>query len=323
MQIRKTLELFRSRHATIRLGLTPDDAAYELSKVTKTATKFSEIAEQLAKDNKVPTEDKMIKTAIEDGKFEILCSNLSQDFCDKYKLQIRSHETFSDLFSFLESTFQSTLTKEEKIRSARKNLAEVTRFSDDNETFTNFLQRVETLGKPLKTTDSTELFDLFTQEAFLRNLTPHHKACLNDHNQTSKKPAEKAKFLDDRKKHLKTVNVSQIETTEYSELKAQIAALAALVQSTLLNPSAADVADNARVEKAEIREINKLSTQPAKPMLNRDSTTRIQGNQTRCQQCGLFGHTKDRCRRTLKAICHKCGKQGHLQAVCRMSKNLH
>ena len=263
----------------------------------------------------------MIKTAVEDGKFEILCSTLSQDFSQKYKLQIRSHETFCDLFSFLESTFQSSLTKEEKIKTARKNLAEVTRFSDDNETFTNFLKRVETLGKPLKTTASTELFDLFTQEAFTRNLTPHHKACLNDHDQTSKAPAEKAKFLDDRKKHLKTVNVSQIETTEYSELKAQIVALTALVQNTLINPCAPDFAENARVQKTETQEVNKVSTQPAKPIQNRDFTTRVQEHQTRCQQCGLFGHTKDRCRRTLKAICHKCGKQGHLQAVCRMSKN--
>ena len=51
-------------------------------------------------------------------------------------------------------------------------------------------------------------------------------------------------------------------------------------------------------------------------------TRKIQGHKTRCQQCGLFGHTRERCRRTLKAICHKCGKQGHLQAVCHMSKNV-
>ena len=314
MQIRKSLELFRSRNATISLGLTPEDANYELSKIIKSANKFSELANQIASDNKISKEDETayqpITDAIDEGKYEILCSALSKDFSEQYKLQLRAHEKFDDLSQFLESIFQSNLTKDDKIKAARLNLAKVTRFSSENETFSNFLKRVETIGKPLKTTNNTELFDLFTAEAFNRNLTPHHKACLNDQNQCAKSLVEQAKFLDDRKKHLKAMMVNQVESSEYTDLKAQIAALTTIVQNALLKES-------------ETPEVNKISTQSDKPKLNRNWSFKNNNRPTRCQQCGLFGHSRENCRRTLKAICHKCGKQGHLQAVCRLAKNLH
>ena len=308
MQIRKTLELFRPRHATIRLGLTPEDAEYELSSILKITNKFTEMAEQLASDNKISKEEEMIKAVIHDGKYDILCNAISPDFSTQYKLQLRSHETFKSLFDFLKSTFQATLSTEDKLNSARRSLAEITRFSKENESSTNFLKRIETLGANLKTTENTELFDLFTKEAFTRNLTPHHKACLNDHNQTSKSLSEQAIFLDERKKHLTALSVNQVESVEYSDLKAQIAALTALVQKSLIS-------------EPEPQEINKISADSAQPKAERKWSYKINGRPVRCQQCGLFGHTREKCRRTLKAICHKCGKQGHLKAVCRLSKN--
>ena len=315
MQIKKVLELFRPRKATLRLGLTPADAAFELTKISENVEEFEDMSCQLAVDNKMAKDDATILAAIEKGKFDILSHAINQDLVEKHKLQLRSYKNFDSLKKYLTSIYQSALSADEIIQNARRELSQITRFSADNETYTNFLERVETLAEPLKTTESMQLFNLFTKEAFTRNLTPQNKQFLDDHGQSTKSLAEKAKFLDERKKHFPDTSVNNIQTdAQFSKIEAQIAALTSLVQKSLRPES-----------ERQPAEANKISVQTGKiesqPAQTRNPNFNPIGRPMRCQQCGLFGHSKETCRRTLKAICHKCGRRGHLQAVCRMSKN--
>ena len=83
IQIQKAIELFRSKKQTIKLGLSSEDAAYELSQIMKRVTKFSNVATQLALDNKMENTNTMITSAVDEGKYEILTSALAIDFAEK------------------------------------------------------------------------------------------------------------------------------------------------------------------------------------------------------------------------------------------------
>ena len=156
VQIRKTLDLFRPRKASLKLGLTPEDAAHELTEICFKATKYQETAHQLATDNKTDRTSSAIIDVIEEGKYEILRTAINDDLSKKYKSQLRSYKKFDQLRSFLESIFQTTSSKEEKLDMARKKMTDATRFSSENEPFINFLTRLETLSTSIPSSQQTK-----------------------------------------------------------------------------------------------------------------------------------------------------------------------
>ena len=337
IQIQKAIELFRSKKQTIKLGLSSEDAAYELSQIMKRVTKFSNVATQLALDNKMENTNTMITSAVDEGKYEILTSALAIDFAEKYKLQLRAYESFESLKNFLETTFQSRLSKSEKLTIARKKISQVTRFSDENETFENLLSRLNTLTIEIKNNSSTEVAELFKEDAFNRNLSPENKSFLLDHGYNSKTLDEQARFLDERKKYMRKLEVNHIERKDLhdqnkkiDDLTHQIAALTALVKDSCLHESPSQDPKPLNLQPqlnppapSWPQEVNAI--RPQNENRTRGSfrpTWSKQGQKSRCQQCGLSGHSSSHCPRTCTAVCYKCHKRGHLQAVCRSAKNL-
>ena len=166
---------------------------------------------------------------------------LAIDFAEKYKLQLRAYESFESLKNFLETTFQSKFSRSEKLAIARKKITQVTRFSDENETFENLLGRLNTLTTEIKNNSSTEVAELFKEDAFSRNLSPENKSFLLDHGFNSKTLEEQAQFLDARKKYMRKLEVNHIEqkhlhdqNKKIDDLTHQIAALTALVKDSCL-----------------------------------------------------------------------------------------
>ena len=324
VQIRKTLDLFRPRKASLKLGLSPENAAHELTEICFKATKFQETAHQLATDNKTDRTSSAIVDVIEEGKYEILRTAINDDLSEKYKFQLRSYKKYDQLQSFLESIFQTTFSQEEKLDMARKKMTDATRFSSENEPYINFLARLETLATSIKEQSSEEVATLYTRDAFKRNLSPQIKSFLNDHGQLNEALKVQAKFLDDKKKHISSSSVNALtrvdlaeqnerinKLTEQSrEIAEQITNLTQLVQNSVLDQQTRNMEVN-KVQKTQFRP-NRRS-QPQRLFPDRRRIT--------CSKCGIFGHSSEECRGGLKLKCHSCGKQGHLRTVCPLSKN--
>ena len=329
IQILKALDLFKPRERTLKVNLSPEDANFELSKVSEIATEFSQVATEIAKSNSSDTKESILKI-IKNGKFEILQSAIAPELNEKYKIQLRSFKDYEKLKTYLESIFKSQLSKNDIIKNARRSLEECVRFSKDNETFDLFLSRLTLIAEPLKEKSGEETANIFVRDAFFRNIPPQIRSFLSDHGKSDLSTSEIAKFLDEREKYRSSSHVptpvrtdinnvdsfqnpeTRGEKSEIEALKEQVSVLIDLVQ-TSLNPKAP--------------EINKVGVSRPKAQ-NRPNDQRRLGwkskfsyHAVRCQECGLLGHSKENCPKTCRSICHKCGKLGHLQAVCRSSKN--
>ena len=117
LKITKALELFRLRHKSIKIGLTPEDASHEMENLTKKVKCFEETSNALAEADGVKTNANVI-SAIKNGKLEITLSALDSVLLEKYKSQVRVYNSFEELKTFLESIFCSVLTNDEKLENA-------------------------------------------------------------------------------------------------------------------------------------------------------------------------------------------------------------
>ena len=332
VNIRKALELFKNRPTSLRIGITSEQAAHEISLLTSVAEEFEAIGTQLAKEGNAGT-DVNILALIQKGKHEILSTALATDFKEKYQDQIWSYRTFENLKKFLQAVFGSSLTKRELIMNARKKLESAHRFTNENETFTIFHGRLVAMAKPIKDNKSDETASCFIEDAFYRNLSPQHKLFLTENGYTEKSLAEIVEFLDSRRKHQKQVSVNNLGLSEITELKKQIESLTLQNQqifnllSTPSNLTTQDPEMPLLVNKIETKSsINQGDSKLKREKFARQPGVGVSGNsrrqQDRCWQCGLLGHLRSDCPRTCRSICHNCGKRGHLQIVCRSSKNL-
>ena len=329
LHIRKALELFKNRPSSLRIGITSEEAAHEISLITSVAEEFEAIGTQLAKEGNAGN-DVNILALIQKGKHEILSTALSTDFKVKYQDQIWNYNSFEALKKFLQSVFGSLLTKRELIMNARKKLEAAHRFTNENETFTIFYDRLLAMAKPIKENKSEETATCFIEDAFYRDLSTQNKLFLTENGYTEKSLAEIAEFLDSRQKNQKQVSTNNIELSEITGLKQQIESL------TLQNQQIFDLLTKAphlnSPEPDTALLVNKIETKnPSKQWdskVQQEKRAHQPGfgtlgpQQDLCSRCGLRGHRSSHCPRTCHAICHRCGKRGHLQIVCRSAKNL-
>ena len=204
-------------------------------------------------------------------------------------------------------------------------MTDATRLSSENEPYTNFLSRLETLAASIKENSSEEVASLYTKDAFKRNLSPQIKSYLKDHGQLNETLKVQARFLDDKKKHISTNSVNALtrvdlaeqnerinKLTEQSrEIAEQITHLTQLVQTSVLDQQQRNL------------EVNKVQKTPFRPNKRTQSQrTPTDRRRITCLKCGIFGHSSEECRGGLKLKCHLCGKQGHLRNVCPLSKNV-
>ena len=322
LNIRKALELFKNRPSSLRIGITSEEAAHEISLITSVAEEFEAIGTQLAKEGNAGN-DVNILALIQKGKHEILSTALTTDFKVKCQDQIWSYTSFEALKKFLQSVFGSLLTKRELIMNARKKLEAAHRFTNENETFTIFYDRLLAMAKPIKENKSEETATCFIEDAFYRDLSTQNKLFLTENGYTEKSLAEIAEFLDSRQKNQKQVSTNNIELSEITGLKKQIESL------TLQNQQIFDLLTKPpRLNSPEPDTallVNKIETKnPSKQWdskLQREKRAHQPGfgtpgpQQDRCSQCGLHGHLSSHCPRTCRAICHRCEKRGHLQTL--------
>ena len=334
ISIAKALELYRPRIKTLKVGMTPEDAAFELTELQNKVDSFETTANALAQAANLKADQTVVKE-VANGKLEILRAAIDQVLNEKYKVQLRSFTDFENLKTFLQSVFGSILTDEEKLINARRQLDNAVRFIKENEPFAVFLGRIEAIGAIITKNSHAEFTKILLKDAFMRNLSPGLKSFLLEHGKNKDTLKQIADFLDSKRKHLHTTSTNSIEISSLVDLKEQnlkieqqnadlqhqIAVLTQLVQTALNSPTEVEI--NKITQKAlpfnsSTKQLQNRFTPAAR---RSDWIYRPDGKPVRCEQCGLFGHYAQKCPRTCTAICHNCGKKGHLQAVCRSAKN--
>ena len=248
----------------------------------------------------------------------IILSTLNDDFQKKYKKEIQKAKTSNQLYEFIKELIpaQSPSQLQEK---ANTELNEMTRYIDENESFTRFLNRIKATAADASDEETVKTWLINSQ--FKKNLTSKIQQFLLDHDKNNSTAEEKAKFLDSKNKHLKTEKVNLLQTSDMAEMKEKID-----TQNSALSELLECVGD------LKMKFDSQLEVNAIKNTGNRDETRKTSslspsdirqswlynkfGKPIRCGKCGMLGHYKKICPGTCKAICHLCQRQGHLQSAC-------
>ena len=314
LQIKRATELYATKQKTLKTSQSRpnvndivDRIKRELARFTLTVTSILKAANKEA--------DATHTAYVEESKLDIIKSYITDSFLEKYQTQIRECQTSDSLLDLINSIFGGIASPSELVKEARKQLEEMTRFTQENEPFSVFLKRLESVGKLISTNSHEKIAELFVSEAFYRNLTPHLKQFLTDHGQQKNALKEIATFLDQKDKAKRTVHTNNIyaDDNKIINLENQIALLTDLVKEAI-KPNTSD-------EPEPVPEICAVSKRPEMKQPKQTYGRRVNweyknGKPVTCKKCGMFGHPKEKCLGLCKAVCHKCKRIGHLQTVC-------
>ena len=337
-EISKLFQVFRPDTPKITVALSPTEASDELKVVEDRVKSFRSVANGLAAE-KSKSDDEGIKTLIADSSLRILTAALDPTVESRYKAQIRAFATFEALLAFLKGVFGSELTRDQKLTQARRALAKISRFSDQNETFTVFLSRLVILSDAVKDLTSVETAEMLARDAFFRSVTPQISAFISEHGKSEAKISDLATFLDARQMHRGRLSVNSIDSGPMEELRRQNDQLAAdnramgeqlenltqLVHGLLRNQgsSVSQLAQSRSPVPAQPSD-SKSPVQSRTFCPRGPKNRKFQNNPPgHCGYCGLPGHTRDSCSRPTHITCAHCGRRGHLEVVCfqKNSKN--
>jgi len=289
-----------------------------------------------------------------------LCLSLiSPEFEQKYESELRQITGSRDFFSLLDQII-GTLSDKDKMRLAKQQLQEISRNSDEEETFQRFLARVTILAK-----EASKGCDIlckhFEDETFDRSLTPELRRYLLDQGMSDKDSKTTAEYLDKMKKHKRRAAIREVSANELllqeqvNALTAQISSLPALIKDSLGTSNLSEKINGLERELAHIKKIGSRDDQrdgrrhyredfdrsrERYPAEQRQSAYQPQetnsrngpypanfeigpnGYPYRCHKCGILGHRKFDCRGT-SLTCRICNRRGHIQAACpeKLSKN--
>ena len=249
----------------------------------------------------------------------IILSTLNDDFQKKYKKEIQKAKTSNELHEFIKELIpaQSSSQLQEK---ANSELNEMTRYIDENESFTRFLNRIKTTAADASNEKTVQTWLINSQ--FKKNLTSKIQQFLLDHDKHNSTAEDKAIFLDSKNKHLKTESVNLLQASDVAGMQETIE-----IQNNALSELLECVGDlkmkiDSHLEVNAIKNTKNYPTRDeikgsfASPNIRQNWLYNKFGKPIRCGQCGMLGHYKNICPGTCKAICHLCQKQGHLQSAC-------
>ena len=200
LEISKLFQVFRPETAKITVGLLPTEANDQFKWIEDQVRTFRSVANGLAAE-KSQSDDDAIKSLIADSALRIPTAALDQGVETRYRAQIRAMGTFETLLAFLKRVFGSELSRDQKLTQARRALAQISRFSDQSETFTVFLSRLTVLSDAVKALTSVETAEMLARDAFFRSITPQISAFISEHGKSEAKISDLAMFLDERQMH--------------------------------------------------------------------------------------------------------------------------
>ena len=278
------------------------------------------------------TDETKIRKLQKRCQIKMVMSALSSDFVSKYSDQLEDLSS-TELIEFIKNRigFES----EKEISDAAQNqIRTATRQINENEKFTDFLDRLNSYSRKMKKLDSIIKTHL-VEEAFRENLTPKIKRFLLEHDKNTEKIDEIAKYLDRMQKFKKDMTVNEIAvSSELTDLKNEIAELKNFLKDNSINTSRQinELRDDFYNQKLEKAELFKISTQPKREPVRNQQNTRNQteapvfqhnpnweynrfGKPYRCRHCGILGHKDESCKGT-NLTCGKCQKIGHTFPAC-------
>ena len=218
IEVSKLLAVSRPKNPTLKIGLNPDQANCALKAVRVKIDRFKTVADEIAGANPKAS----ITALIAESELELLTEFLSPDFQTKYCAQIATFESREALEKFLKSVYRSETSDLQKLAALRETMEKLTRFSDQAETFSCYVDRLETIKKQMTKLSSAKTAEIFARDNFCdRNLTPAHKRFLIEQGMLEKPIAEIAQFLDSRQMNLPQPAVNLLEDDAISDLRAQ------------------------------------------------------------------------------------------------------
>ena len=261
---------------------------------------------------------------------KMIMNALSSDFISKYSDQIEDLDS-TELIKFIKNRigFES---EQETTDAAKHQIRIATRQINENEKFSEFLDRLKSYTRKMKKLDPI-IKTHMVEESFRENLTQKIKIFLLEHDKKDEEIEEIAKFLDRMQKFKKEISVNEIAvSSELTDLKNEIADLKLFIKDNSINTSQqlSELRDDFQNHKFQKAEIYKLTTAP-----NREPTKNHQNNSTaqpvfqhnpnweynrfgkpfRCRHCGILGHKDESCKGT-NLTCGKCQKIGHTFPAC-------
>ena len=323
VHIKKTLPIFKfDAPKLIQIGLTPDEATKAIAIINDNITQFNSSCEpavaaatktEAGTTSTTTTTDAMVIKCIEAGKRDIVFSALSKDFEMKYRKDMNSYNSSTDLLNFIKKSF-GELNKRQRANAAQRELNNIARRSSDNEPFELFLERLERTAAGIS--DEALINKHHAESTFRANLTPSLNTFLLDHDKLEEDCATIAKYLDSKMKHKKSIEINLVERmSKIDQLeqmlidqRTQMAQLTQLVQTSLQTQS---------IDQPAINAIGRTSRANAAPK-NWNGARK-----ERCAKCGMFNHTTSQCSGKCNMTCRRCHRIGHLEAVCKLAaKNL-
>jgi hypothetical protein len=301
-----------------------------------------------------------LQTQFQRTQRRILMSYLSPEFQRKYEDELRNLTGPSELLTLLGEII-GEVSDADLIKDAQEKLRDISRNSEEEETFVRFTGRITQLAE-VASKKVKVLQEFFIDEAFNRSLTPEIKRYLLDQGMTGKTTEETAKYLDKMKKHRRKPNVNVISTRDLvfqeqiDELSAQFASFPDIIRESLTSSISSIVQQQIRYLQPETSAINKIAAKPSprqeetprrddRPQPRRPQESEYRSNRQdqqgyqenrypdhfqfapdgkpyRCTKCGVLGHESRRCRGTT-LTCRYCGEAGHIKFACpkKMAKN--
>ena len=303
IEISKLLAVSRPKTPTLRIGLNPDEASNALKAIKIKLDRFKTVCEEIVEATKLPAKPS-VTALIAESELELLTEFLSQDFQEKYRSQIATYENRTSLEKFLKSVFRSEVSDLQKLAAFREKLAKLSRFSDQNETFSCFIERAEAIGKQMVDSNlaTKETVGVFIRDTFNVNLSPDNRAFLIQQGKSEEDVAVIAEFLDARQMHILRPSVNALENKEISELKAQNDRLTQTnreISEKFDRLSAMFEAHLANTGPVSVQNVNTGTRRPPTRQRRQPYHQRPRNHQDRigrCQSCGIRGHTKEQCR---------------------------